>query len=104
MPVPMRGQDPNNMTTIDVQFFVNHVNGYTFRLQPNQKFAGFPVGGSETLRITGGGWSVSRSEVCLFVIIRTMRLVYAVQSLTDALNICDGVCTFCVFLGVVAFG
>jgi len=64
MPVPMRGQDLNEMTTIDVHFYMTHVNGYTFRLQPNQKFAGLPATVSETLRITGGGWSVSRSEVC----------------------------------------
>jgi len=59
----MRGQDINNMKTIDVHFYVSHINGYTFRLQPNEKFTGLPVGASETLRITGGGWSVSRSEV-----------------------------------------
>lgn len=64
MPVPMRGQDPNNLKTIDVHFYITHINGYTFRLQPNQKFTGLPVGASETLRITGGGWAVSRSEVC----------------------------------------
>ena len=64
MPVPMRGQDFNKMRTIDVHFFMSHVNGYTFRLQPNQKFVGLSIGASVTLRITGGGWSVSRSEVC----------------------------------------
>lgn len=60
----MRGEDINNMKPIIVNFFMSHVNGYTFRVQPNRKFAGLPAGASEILRITGGGWSVSRSEVC----------------------------------------
>jgi len=64
MPIAMRGQDISQMKTIDVHFFMSHVNGYTFRLQPNRKFNGLRAGESETLRITGGGWSVSRSEVC----------------------------------------
>ena len=63
-PVAMRGEDINNLKTIDVHFYMSHVNGYTFRLQPNRKFTGLATGASETLRITGGGWSVSRSEVC----------------------------------------
>jgi len=61
----MRGEDFNQMKTIDVHFYMSHVNGYTFRLQPNQKFTGLPAGASETLRVTGGGWAVSRSEVDL---------------------------------------
>jgi len=63
MPVAMRGQDASQMKTIDVHFSMSHVNGYTFRLQPNRKFTGLSAGASETLRITGGGWAVSRSEV-----------------------------------------
>jgi len=64
MPIAMRGEDMSQMKTVDVHFFMTHVNGYTFRLQPNRKFTGLKVGASETLRITGGGWAVSRSEVC----------------------------------------
>jgi len=63
MPVPMRGEDMSNMKQIEVHFYMSHINGYTFRLQPNRNFVGLPAGTSEILRITGGGWSVSRSEV-----------------------------------------
>ena len=60
----MRGEDMSQMKQIEVHFYMSHVNGYTFRLQPNRNFVGLPAGQSEILRITGGGWSVSRSEVC----------------------------------------
>jgi len=74
MPVPMRGEDVNQMSPIDVHFYMTHVNGYTFRLQPNQKFTSLSAGESETLRITGGGWAVSRSEVSMVTHKTTCRL------------------------------
>ena len=70
MQIAMRGEDASQMKTIDVHFFMTHINGYTFRMQPNGNFNGLAPGAYETLRITGGGWAVSRSEVrCIFLCI-----------------------------------
>lgn len=46
-----------------VPFTLEHVNGYTFRLQPTNRFVGLEPGEQTVLRLGGGGWAVSRSEV-----------------------------------------
>lgn len=49
--------------TDGVMFTLEHVNGYTFRLQPTNRFVGLEPGEQVVLRLGGGGWAVSRSEV-----------------------------------------
>ena len=44
-------------------FQLDHINGYTFRLRPTASFAGLKPGETVTIRISGGGWAVSRGEV-----------------------------------------
>lgn len=47
----------------EIAFTLAHVNGYTFRIQPTNQFAGLESGERVVLRLVGGGWAVSRSEV-----------------------------------------
>lgn len=53
------GRDKND----EITFTLAHVNGYTFRLQPTNRFTGLESGEKVVLRLGAGGWAVSRSEV-----------------------------------------
>jgi len=53
----------NRTTKTPSNFQLDHINGYTFRLRPTDSFTGLNPGETVTVRISGGGWAVSRSEV-----------------------------------------
>lgn len=69
--LPLRGQTQKAVDFSGsrvTNFTMRHINGYTFELKPTKVFRGMEPGTSEVLRILGGGWAVSRSEVWLISI------------------------------------
>ena len=61
--MPVKKQTSSVSRTHLPSFSLTHVNGYTFQLQPTKNFAGLQPERSLKLRMSGGGWSVSRGEV-----------------------------------------
>ena len=73
--IPLRGENFVDSVQRPASFSVSHVNGYTFRLEPTKHFSGLQPGATEKLRLVGGGWAVSRSEVRSFSLFTHLRII-----------------------------